>query len=145
MQKILIADDDAEQRELYAELFRENGLGVTEAPDGLMALDLALKQKFDLIFTGIIMPRMDGFELIRNLRNNVATALTPVMMFSHLGREEDRQKAIKLNRVTFVVKGYDSPSEILDKVKGLVAYSNPYFHKHNTVGSDDSRQGSQIL
>jgi CheY-like chemotaxis protein len=145
MQKILVVDDDSEQRELYSELFKEQGFDVVEASDGLAALDVALKQKFDLIFTGIIMPKMDGFEMIRNLRNNVATALTPVVMFSHLGREEDRQKALKLNRVTFVVKGYDSPSEILNQVKELVAYSNPYFHKHDTSASDDNRQGSQML
>src|SRR3989344_3372281 len=101
--KILVVDDDFEQRDLYASLFRQNGFDVVEANDGLAGLDLALKEKPDLIFTGIIMPKIDGFELIKNVRNNVVTALTPVVVFSHLGREEDRLKALSLAHTDFVI------------------------------------------
>lgn len=120
MTKVLVADDDKDQRELYVELFIESGFSVIEATDGLDALEKALKNPPDLVFTGIVMPRMDGFELIRNLRNNVATALVPVIMFSHLGREEDKEKANKLVNVQFMVKGYDGPAKILEKANDLL-------------------------
>ena len=116
---ILVADDDTVQRDLYREVFKSNGYRVLAVGDGLEALDKALKDKPDLIFTGIIMPRMDGFELVRNLRNNVATSQIPVIMFSHLGRAEDREKAQSLH-VEFLVKGFDSPSHILGRVKELL-------------------------
>ncbi|MBI4049674.1 MAG: response regulator [Candidatus Doudnabacteria bacterium] len=140
--KILVADDDKDQRELYAELLSQNGYQVVEAVDGLDALEKSLQKPPDLVFTGIIMPRMDGFELIRNLRNNVATAVIPVIMFSHLGREEDKQKASKLLNVHFAVKGYDSPSEILEKVKDLLQ------HKPSNLElkpEDDERQPRAML
>ena len=123
--KILVADDDFEQRDLYLELFRANGFAVVSADDGLEALEKALKEKPDLVFTGIVMPRMDGFELIHNLRNNVVTANIPVVMFSHLGREEDKEKARALSHVDFMVKGYDSPAVILKKIKALLTAGSP--------------------
>ncbi|MBI3952556.1 MAG: response regulator [Candidatus Doudnabacteria bacterium] len=117
--KILVVDDDFEQRDLYVDLFMANGFEVLSAPDGLNGLEVALKEKPDLVFTGIIMPRMDGFELIRNLRNNAVTAHVPIIVFSHLGREEDRQKAEEF-RVDFMIKGYNKPKEILDRVKSML-------------------------
>ena len=117
---ILVVDDDLVQKDLYVEVFKNKGYEVLSASDGLEGLETALKEKPDLVFTAIIMPRMDGFEFIRNLRNNISTARTPVMMFSHLGREEDRKKAEKLNHITFLVKGVDSPAEILVKIAELL-------------------------
>lgn len=132
--KILVADDDFEQRDLYVELFRDSGFDVVSADDGLEALEKSLKEKPDLVFTGIIMPRMDGFELIHNLRNNVATAAVPVIMFSHLGREEDREKAMALSKVQFTVKGYDTPASILKKVRELLSGSS-----HKSAAGEDTR------
>lgn len=141
MKKILVADDDFQQRDLYLELFRSSGFDVISANDGLDALEKALKDKPNLVFTGIVMPRMDGFELIRNLRNNVATADTPVIMFSHLGREEDRKKAKTLYRVEFVVQGFDSPASILKKVKDQLFGSA----KPKPAEIEDDRPGRQAI
>jgi CheY-like chemotaxis protein len=117
---ILVVDDDIVQKELYTDVFKGKGYDVITAGDGLEGLDTALKHKPDLVFTGIIMPRMDGFEMIKNLRANVATANTPVMMFSHLGREEDKEKAKQIPNVYFLVKGFDSPKEILRQIAELI-------------------------
>jgi len=144
MKKILVADDDFDQRDLYVELFKQNGYEVISADDGLEALEKIFKETPDLVFTGIIMPKMDGFELIRNMRNNVATSLIPVIMFSHLGREEDRQKAIILRRVNFVVKGYDSPISILNTVKELLSNSGHRYPIKKFEEIDD-RQGTGLL
>lgn len=146
MKRILVADDDFEQRDLYLELFRGQGFEVISANDGLDALEKALKDKPDLVFTGIIMPRMDGFELIRNLRNNIATADTPVIMFSHLGRESDRKNAQTLYRVEFVVKGYDTPASILKKAQELlVGNSLNSQPKPINAGVEDDRPGRETI
>ena len=118
--KILVVDDDPTQRDLYVDVFKAKGFDVLSAKDGLEGLEVALKEKPDLVFTGIIMPRMDGFEFVRNLRANVVTAKIHIMMFSHLGREEDRGKAKKLSDVVFLVKGMDGPADILKKVEELI-------------------------
>lgn len=120
MKKILVVDDDIAQRDFYIEFFKQKGFEVLSAEDGLAGLEKALKEKPDLVFTGIIMPRMDGFELIKNLRTNAVTAKTPVILFSHLGREEDRVKAEKLPGVVFMIKGMDGPKVILEKIQELI-------------------------
>jgi CheY-like chemotaxis protein len=117
---ILVVDDDTVQKDLYTDVFKNKGYDVISAIDGLEGLETALKNKPDLVFTGIIMPRMDGFEMIKNLRANVVTANIPVMMFSHLGREEDKEKAKKIPNVYFLVKGFDSPKEILKQIAELI-------------------------
>src|SRR5438105_3209928 len=121
--KILVVDDDLDQKNLYIDVFKEKGFEVISASDGLEGLEKALKESPDLVFTGIIMPRMDGFELVRNLRANIPTAGTPVLMFSHLAREEDRQKAEHFSGVKFLVKGLDSPADIVRYVTKLIGPS----------------------
>ncbi len=118
--KILVVDDDFDQRSIYQAMFDETGFAVKVADDGLQAYDLALDDPPDLIFTGVIMPKMDGFELVEHLRKHVATKNIPVVMFSHLGREEDRKKAASFEHVNFMVKGYDTPASILSRVKQLL-------------------------
>lgn len=142
MKKILVVDDDNKQRELYVELFGNHGFQVESANDGLEGLEKALANPPDLVFTGIIMPRMDGFEFIHNLRNNAVTVITPVIMFSHLGRQEDREKAKKLNDVHFMLKGYDDPNKILAKVKELLGLGPKANTNHH---QDDERQGTGTI
>jgi len=119
-----VVDDDLVQKDLYLQVFKDKGYDVTGANDGLEGLDIALKFKPDLVFSGIIMPRMDGFEFVRNLRNNAIMAEVPVILFSHLGREEDKKKAEKFTKVTFMIKGLAGPNVILTKVKELLDKKN---------------------
>lgn len=118
MSKLLVVDDDFEQRDLYAELFRENGFEVLQANDGESGMKTAVEQKPDLLFTGIMMPKMNGFDLIKSVRSHGGGQL-PVIMFSHLGRMEDREKAESLG-VLFMVKGQDSPAKILKETRRLI-------------------------
>jgi len=117
--KILIVDDDTDIREIYAEVFRKAGFNVTEANDGLEGLDKASKEIPDVIFTGIIMPRMDGFTMMDALKKNVATSKIPVVISSHMGREEDRKKAEKLGAKDFIVRGATSPNQAVERIKVL--------------------------
>lgn len=130
--KILIIDDDNETREIYVEVFKKAGFKVLEAKDGLEGLDMATKENPDVIFTGIIMPRMDGFTMMEALRKNIATSEIPVVISSHMGRAEDKEKAKKLGAKDFIVRGTTSPKQAVDKIKiifmkgGYNLEFNPY-------------------
>jgi|SRR3989344_237678 len=117
MSKILVVDDDFTQRDLYADLFTSAGFEVTTADDGQDALEKSATHHPDLLFTGISMPRLTGFELIEKLRSNKIMESLPVVIFSHLNRDTDRQQARTLPNVQFKVQGYDSPAEILKSVR----------------------------
>lgn len=115
--KILLVDDDENIRSMYSELFSVQGFSVLEANDGIEGLDIATREpNIDVIFTGIIMPRMDGFQLVQSLKEYSQTAQIPVVVNSHLGREEDRKKMLELGAKDFIVQGVISPNDVLKRV-----------------------------
>ena len=124
--KILIVDDDDIIRETYRQVFQEHGFESISAKDGVEGIDLATKQKFDVILTGIIMPRMDGFQLISALRENIDTKDIPVAIISHLGREEDRRRSNEMGINNFIVQGAMTPREVVDKMRGIIASTNSF-------------------
>ncbi len=136
---ILVVDDDEDSRHFYREVFKKANFSVLTAKDGLDGLDAAMRERPDLIFTGIIMPRMDGFELIKNMRSNVATALIPVVMFSHLGREEDKRRAQELGVRDFIVRSIIPPKEIVDRVKTILGTHNAYRLSFDATAGDAAR------
>lgn len=115
--RVLLVDDDDEIRSMYEELLQRNGFDVIEAKDGVEGLDIATSdEKIDLIFTGIIMPRMDGFQLIQSLKEYTNTAKIPIIVSSHLGREDDRKKMDELGVRDFIVRGITTPVDIVKRV-----------------------------
>jgi len=118
--KILIIDDDDSVRGIYVDIFKKEGFEVEEAIDGLEGLDKATKNIPDVVFTGIVMPRMDGFGLIEALKKNVSTANIPVVISSHLGRSEDSEKAKELGVKDFIVRHMVTPKEVVERVKKIL-------------------------
>ncbi|MFA6194015.1 MAG: response regulator, partial [Parcubacteria group bacterium] len=106
--------------------FKEHGFEATGAKDGVEGIDLISKGSFDVIMTGIIMPRMDGFQLISALRENIGTKDVPIAIISHLGREEDRKRAKELGVENFIVQGSMTPREVVDRVKNMIAASSSF-------------------
>lgn len=114
---ILIVDDDDEVRSAYVEIFKSKGFNVLEGKDGVEGLDVATsKENIDAIFTGIVMPRMDGFEMIKALKERTSTSSIPVFINSHMGREEDRQEAEGLGVKDFIVQGVTPPAEAVQRI-----------------------------
>lgn len=117
--KILIVDDDIELREMYVEIFQNANFEVVVAGDGVEGLDRATKDLPDVIFTGIVMPRMDGFSMIESLKKTVMTSGIPVVISSHMGREEDNIRAAKLGVKDFIVRGTTRPIEVVERISSL--------------------------
>ncbi len=121
--KILIVDDDDATRGLYAEVFKKNNFEVLEAVDGADGLDKAATNQPDIVFTGIIMPRMDGFALFEALKKNAATGGIPVVISSHMGREEDRQKALGMGAKDFITRDFNTPNDVVERIMAIFKIS----------------------
>ena len=121
--KILIVDDDVPLRSLYAEVFANAGYEVLEAGDGVEGLDMASKNMPDVIFTGIVMPRMDGFTMMEALKKTVMTANIPIVISSHMGREEDQQRANVLGAKDFIIRDITRPIEVVERIGSLFVQS----------------------
>jgi CheY-like chemotaxis protein len=142
--KILLVDDDENIRVMYAELFIKEGFEVEEAVDGLEGLEKATKNIPDIIFTGIIMPRMDGFVFIESLKKNVATASIPVFMSSHMGRKEDQDKAREVGVKEFFVVGMVPPKQVVERMGAIFKGGGRYFLKFDTKSLDAGKLSSDI-
>ena len=137
--KILIVDDDDPTRKMYVNVFKNAGFEVVEAIDGIEGLEKATKENPDVIFTGIIMPRMDGFTMMESLKKTIPTADIPVIISSHMGREEDRQKANGLGARHFIIRDFTSPKEVVEKVKALFIEGKEYRLEINNISMDSQK------
>ena len=90
MLKILIAEDDGELRQLFSHVLTKNGYAVRGVSDGQEALDAMQGDYFDLIISDIMMPRVDGYELVSRLRS--AGNQTPVLMITAKDAFDDMQR-----------------------------------------------------
>jgi two-component system, chemotaxis family, chemotaxis protein CheY len=141
--KVLLVDDDDYAREMYAEVFANAGFDVMEAKDGIEGLDIATKQIPDVIFSGIIMPRMDGFGMMEALRKNLSTNNIPVIISSHMGREEDRQRANTLGARDFIVRDVTSPNQVVKKIKEIFMGGGEYRIDFNAYNLDAQKMAQE--
>lgn len=137
--KILIVDDDVHTRSMYSEIFQNKGYEVFEAVDGVEGLDAATLKSPDVIFTGIIMPRMDGFGLVEALKKNIATSNIPVFISSHMGREVDRAKANELGVKGFIVRDMTPPNKVLEIINAYFTQGYEYNIEFNGTTADGKK------
>ncbi|MCK6462379.1 MAG: response regulator [Candidatus Pacebacteria bacterium] len=118
--KILIIDDDEFLLEMYAAKFKEEDFEVEIARSAKDAL-AKIKNGLDpgLILLDVVMPGMDGFEFMENLRKEKLAAKSKIIVLSNLGQKNQTDKAMELGAVDFVVKAYFTPSEVVKKVNSL--------------------------
>lgn len=112
--KALVVDDSLTIRIYHSSLLRNFGYEVDTAENGLEALEMAMKKKYDLILSDINMPVMDGFEFVRKLRKLEGYRFTPVVFITTLNSEEDRRRALMSGGTLYIVKPINL--EVLEKI-----------------------------
>lgn len=141
---ILIVDDDDFTREMYIEVFRNGGYQVFEAKDGIEGLDIATREIPSVIFTGIVMPRMDGFAFMEALRKNTSTSRIPIFVSSHLGREEDKKRSLQLGARDFIVRDMTSPNEVVEIVTRVFSEGGEYVVQFDAYALDAQRMAREV-
>ena len=125
--KILIVDDDDFLLGIYAKNFRDEGFEVLTAHDGEEAWEIISGGNVpDVVFTGIVMPRVNGFELTAKMQADPNLAKIPVAINSHRGRPEDEKLAKQMAVDDFIIQGLTTPVEVVRRVKSLVGILNVY-------------------
>lgn len=119
MQRILIVDDEKMIRNVIKEYAEFDGFEVTEAEDGMEAVEICRKEDFDLIVMDIMMPRLDGYSAIKEIRK---TKQIPVIMLSARGEEYDKLFGFEIGIDDYVVKPF-SPKELLARIKAVLKRS----------------------
>jgi len=120
MYKILVVDDEAGIREIIKKYAVFEGHEVSEAADGMEAVDICRQREFDIIIMDIMMPELDGFSACKEIRKS---RKTPVLMLSARGEEYDKIHGFELGIDDYVVKPF-SPKELMMRVNAIVKRSN---------------------
>lgn len=106
MQRILIVEDDMDIQELLREFLKEAGYEVMAANDGIEAMDLFAKNKYDLILLDIMLPKIDGFGVCELIRKQ---SQVPIIMLTALGGEEEQIRGLDLQVDDYITKPFSVP------------------------------------
>ena len=116
MYRILVVDDEVRIRSIIRKYAEFEGYTVVEAGDGMEAVHLCRKEKFDIIILDIMMPELDGFSACREIRKSTQT---PIIMLSARGEEYDRINGFECGADDYVVKPF-SPRELMLRVEAVM-------------------------
>ena len=118
--KVLVVEDSPTMRQLIVfALKRIRGLSIVEASDGVDGLKKLSIDKFDLIFTDINMPIMDGLKLVSLVRNDPGYKSVPIVIITTEGAHEDRERALALGANEYITKPIQT-TKIIDSAKRLL-------------------------
>jgi len=118
--KILVVEDDSFLAGMYVTKLGLEGFSVDLAADGREGLKKAMEWKPDLILLDIILPLMDGFTMLEELKRTAETQRIPVILLTNLGAKADVERGLSLGAADYLIKAHFMPSEVVEKVKRLL-------------------------
>jgi len=120
MPKVLVVDDVPSELEIICRILQDAGMQVIRAGDGEEAIALIRKVPPDLVVLDVVMPRMNGFEVIRELRGDPATAHLPVVFCTHKNTDIDKAWGTDLGADAYVSKPFE-PQQLVNIVQRLLS------------------------
>ncbi len=118
--KILLVEDDKFLSEMYATKLTESGFEMEAAFDGDEGLAKVDSFKPNLILLDIVLPKKDGFEILKTIRSNEALKGIFVIALTNLGQKEEVEKGLSLGANDYVIKAHFTPTEVVAKVKKML-------------------------
>lgn len=129
--KILIVDDEERIRDMIKEYTSLEGFQIDEASDGVEALNLSKQVQYSLIVLDVMMPRMDGWSVCREIRK---TSQVPIIMLTARGEEYDKLFGFELGVDDYIIKPF-SPKELLARMKAII--------RRSTLTGDNTLKGDR--
>lgn len=144
MAKILLVDDDPLLVRMYQKKLENDGYAVETADDGDVALQRVDEFNPDLILLDIMMPKMDGYEVLKQLKANDSTRNIPVIMLTNVSATDaDLEKGMELGAVAYLVKANNRPSAVVEKVKEILGGYVRELPKVKAIIKDENQDEAQ--
>lgn len=118
--KILVVEDDAVLQRALQEFITSEGFETHSATDGEEAIQMASDIMPDVILLDIIIPKKDGYEVIKEVRAEEKTKSVPIILLTNLGSLQDVEKALELGATTYLVKADYTLEEVVAKIKSIL-------------------------
>lgn len=116
---VIVEDEPILLKALNIELL-SSGFKIFSASDGQSGLDLIKEKKPQLVLLDLMLPKLNGFEVLRKLKEDAATKDLPVIILSNLSQEEDKKKAMDLGAVNFFVKSDTDLGELVKIIQNIL-------------------------
>lgn len=123
--RVLYIEDEKFFADTVEKVLANVGYSVKQAADGEVGLKIAREWRPNLILLDLLLPKVEGFEVLRQLKADLATKEIPIIILSNLNSGDDVKKATDLGAKHFFVKAVTMPTNIVNMVKGVVGVAQP--------------------
>lgn len=120
MKTILLVEDDPFLIDIYSDKFKKSGYEVDVVNDGELTVNHLKETMPDLVILDLVLPHVDGWEILSQIKKEAELAKIPVILFSNLGQKSDIEKGLELGAVKYLIKSQYTPSEVVEEVKKIL-------------------------
>jgi len=120
MKQILLIEDDPFLVEIYTAKLKKAGFQVVAAGDGEEGIRKMKEKTPDLLLLDIVLPSLNGWEILRNIKKDSKLSNVKVVILSNLGEREEIEKGLKLGAVRYLVKAHYTPGEVVEEIKKIL-------------------------
>lgn len=125
--KALIIEDEQFIRDIYKRQLEKSGIGVDDFSNGKEGLQAISQNKYDIILLDIMLPDLNGLEILKQIKQNPDTKSIPVLMLTNLGQDDVIKEGFSLGAQGYFIKASYTPDQIVEEVKNILA------RKHQTA------------
>ena len=140
-EKVLLVDDDGKLRKLLQEYLEGYGFQVVALPDGTAALETIREKPVDIVILDVMMPKLDGFEVLKNIRTEFSL---PVIMLTAKGEDADRIVGLELGADDYLPKPFN-PRELLARMKAVLRRTRPQEEPRIPAGAAGSIEAGGLV
>ena len=120
MKKIILVEDDPFLIDIYTTKLKELDFAIQVATDGEEAINKIKEEKPDLIVLDIVLPHVDGWEILREIKGEEKLAKTKIIILSNLGQKEEVEKGLQLGATKYLIKAHYTPSQVVEEIKKIL-------------------------
>lgn len=118
--KVLIIDDDPFILEMYMLKLKETGFLVETARNGKEGIERIKEYQPDVVLLDVVMPAMDGFGVLQELKKNRPSHFMKTVLLTNLGQKEDVERGMQLGADDYIIKAHFTPTEVVEKIRRLL-------------------------
>ena len=123
MKKILLIEDDSFMVDIYTTKLKKADFNVETVSDGETAFEKIKNKKFDLLILDIVLPQINGWEILKKVKKDKTLNGLKILILSNLGQKEEIKKGLKLGATKYLVKAHHTPTQIVEKIKEIIGDS----------------------
>ena len=124
MKKILIIEDDSFLSEMYSTKLIQEGFETEIAINGKQGIDKIKDIKPDLVLLDIVLPKMDGFEILESVKKDPELKNIPIVLLTNLGQKNEIEKGLSLGADEYIIKAHFTPTAVVTKIKEVLKLKN---------------------